>query len=109
MDVEKTIEFLVGNAAQHDARLAAVEDGLIRLENSLSAHQVNLAAVEKSLLVLGDGLISLTGVVKSLSDQLAEHQQVTLEEGQTWRERTRSEEHTSELQSRPHLVCRLLL
>src|SRR3989442_4138081 len=24
-------------------------------------------------------------------------------------ERTRSEEHTSELQSRPHLVCRLLL
>src|SRR3989442_12034667 len=25
------------------------------------------------------------------------------------RERVRSEEHTSELQSRPHLVCRLLL
>src|SRR3989442_6034839 len=25
------------------------------------------------------------------------------------RERARSEEHTSELQSRPHLVCRLLL
>src|SRR5215813_14559980 len=27
--------------------------------------------------------------------------------GQSWR--ARSEEHTSELQSRPHLVCRLLL
>src|SRR5215813_14724102 len=26
-----------------------------------------------------------------------------------WRYRLRSEEHTSELQSRPHLVCRLLL
>src|SRR3989442_10342564 len=26
-----------------------------------------------------------------------------------WRSGTRSEEHTSELQSRPHLVCRLLL
>src|SRR3989442_11750967 len=26
-----------------------------------------------------------------------------------WRGRRRSEEHTSELQSRPHLVCRLLL
>src|SRR3989442_9990234 len=26
-----------------------------------------------------------------------------------FREHTRSEEHTSELQSRPHLVCRLLL
>src|SRR5690606_40337158 len=27
----------------------------------------------------------------------------------TWNERTRSEEHTSELQSRENLVCRLLL
>src|SRR5690554_6976456 len=26
-----------------------------------------------------------------------------------WQRLTRSEEHTSELQSRPHLVCRLLL
>src|SRR5690554_7670599 len=26
-----------------------------------------------------------------------------------WRQERRSEEHTSELQSRPHLVCRLLL
>src|SRR5215813_11489272 len=29
--------------------------------------------------------------------------------GRTLQGRTRSEEHTSELQSRPHLVCRLLL
>src|SRR3989442_11480590 len=29
--------------------------------------------------------------------------------GQQRIQRTRSEEHTSELQSRPHLVCRLLL
>src|SRR3989442_6678680 len=28
---------------------------------------------------------------------------------ETWRRLLRSEEHTSELQSRPHLVCRLLL
>src|SRR3989442_2473474 len=28
---------------------------------------------------------------------------------QYWGHRSRSEEHTSELQSRPHLVCRLLL
>src|SRR5690554_7192977 len=27
----------------------------------------------------------------------------------TWLNKARSEEHTSELQSRPHLVCRLLL
>src|SRR5690554_7273023 len=30
-------------------------------------------------------------------------------EGQALQETQRSEEHTSELQSRPHLVCRLLL
>src|SRR3989442_11814525 len=30
-------------------------------------------------------------------------------ESTTFRHRIRSEEHTSELQSRPHLVCRLLL
>src|SRR5690554_7029852 len=30
-------------------------------------------------------------------------------EGNNWIIRSRSEEHTSELQSRPHLVCRLLL
>src|SRR3989442_8974735 len=29
--------------------------------------------------------------------------------GRRYRQRRRSEEHTSELQSRPHLVCRLLL
>src|SRR6266498_130154 len=32
-----------------------------------------------------------------------------LEDGTRARPRRRSEEHTSELQSRPHLVCRLLL
>src|SRR3989442_2944733 len=35
-------------------------------------------------------------------------QEVRSDEGSNIRER-RSEEHTSELQSRPHLVCRLLL
>src|SRR2546429_6955479 len=32
-----------------------------------------------------------------------------LEAAERWRQRMRSEEHTSELQSRLHLVCRLLL
>src|SRR5690554_4244958 len=30
-------------------------------------------------------------------------------QGKVWKPQKRSEEHTSELQSRPHLVCRLLL
>src|SRR5207253_5264154 len=39
------------------------------------------------------------------ADQLAERPQVVLHAG----DNDRSEEHTSELQSRGHLVCRLLL
>src|SRR5437870_10838016 len=33
----------------------------------------------------------------------------TIEQSAGWQKHTRSEEHTSELQSRGHLVCRLLL
>src|SRR3989442_6175677 len=36
-------------------------------------------------------------------------EEIAIREGETLGELWRSEEHTSELQSRPHLVCRLLL
>ena len=35
MDIEKTIQFLVENAAQHDARIAVLEKNAIILQNSL--------------------------------------------------------------------------
>src|SRR3989442_7721848 len=47
--------------------------------------------------------------------EVAQHRMAALEQvergdaREAGAERTRSEEHTSELQSRPHLVCRLLL
>ena|SRR5713101_7041634 len=47
MDVEKTIQFLIGNAAQHDARIAAAE---------------------KNIVTLGNSLITLTSVVKTLAE-----------------------------------------
>ena len=56
MDVEKTIQFLIENAAQHDARLAALEN------NNLT---------------LGNALITLTAIVKALADNLAEHERIT--------------------------------
>lgn len=31
MDVEKTIQFLIENAAQHDARIAAIENNMLTL------------------------------------------------------------------------------
>lgn len=56
MDVEKTIQFLTENASQHDARLAALEG---------------------SMLTLGNGLVTLTSVVKSLADNLSEHERMS--------------------------------
>ena len=37
MDVEKTIQFLIENAAQHDARIAAAERNIVILGDSLIA------------------------------------------------------------------------
>src|SRR2546422_11709064 len=61
------------------------------------------------LLGVGDGLIPGPGVVPGRGDDL----QIGGQRGQPGLEAdlvvARSEEHTSELQSRLHLVCRLLL
>src|SRR5690554_7099529 len=60
-----------------------------------------MIAVEKSNSVQ----VSQITTVKPTEKQRRRHQMVELENTPA----SRSEEHTSELQSRPHLVCRLLL
>src|SRR5690554_4230046 len=93
-----------------------------RLVLPLRQHVGNLAKLQVSvgdhvwkgqLLAKADGQVSASvhaptsGVIVSIENQLIPHPSglpdvsITLE--------ARSEEHTSELQSRPHLVCRLLL
>ena len=59
MDVEKTMQFLIENAAQHDARLSALESGLI----------------------------TLSSVMKTLADNLLEHERITREQDARSRER----------------------
>jgi hypothetical protein len=59
MDIEKTIQFLVENAAQHDARIAAIESNML----------------------------TLTVVVKGLADRMAEHEQITREQDARSRQR----------------------
>src|SRR6266498_4409101 len=51
-------------------------------------------------------LSASTSDLASAEDALADAFERAL---RTWPDQGRSEEHTSELQSRPHLVCRLLL
>src|SRR3989442_2006184 len=54
-------------------------------------------------------LFPYTTLFRSQSSTLPKAQAWVPMRKQTWLRRPRSEEHTSELQSRPHLVCRLLL
>jgi hypothetical protein len=59
MDVEKTIQFILESAAQHEARLATLENGLI----------------------------ALSSVTKTLADALLEHERITREQDARSRER----------------------
>src|SRR3989442_7544327 len=55
--------------------------------------------------LIGKARIEATRVIKNLSGAAP----IVFARDLERRPHTRSEEHTSELQSRPHLVCRLLL
>src|SRR5207253_9190027 len=99
------------------------------LEHSLDTHAQRLAAQESQLTKHGGGIIErINAVATTVRDTHNEQQaalaRVTeaitsqvralaeLQQSETQLEHlqeTRSEEHTSELQSRGHLVCRLLL
>src|SRR5947209_15664307 len=54
-------------------------------------------------------LFPYTTLFRSMLDQLAVRRDVRNDDGERRGHRLRSEEHTSELQSRQYLVCRLLL
>src|SRR5436305_8195865 len=68
-------------------------------------------AAESSTLSLHDALPILSGGITVASQSLRRQTLILHAEAGAEDERLapRSEEHTSELQSRPHLVCRLLL
>src|SRR5690554_2755525 len=64
--------------------------------------------IDSSESMLGLPLLSAQDAARAFLERLRPGDQVALVEFDTT-VRVRSEEHTSELQSRPHLVCRLLL
>src|SRR5206468_6980783 len=69
-----------------------------RAKSNLDAHRVYSAPTDRAIGIIADQAIALDGYAtsKDYPDHLR-------------RVRSRSEEHTSELQSRSDLVCRLLL
>src|SRR3712207_7826894 len=74
------------------ARRVLLEDGLVRGADVLRVH-VDLAVADRPVGDLGAGEAGHVGIEALRGERL----------------RVRSEEHTSELQSRQYLVCRLLL
>src|SRR3712207_7763773 len=69
---------------------------------SISEHGDWLIPIVKVVASRGDG-------VPDLIDAIARHRDFLESSGRLEKDRRRSEEHTSELQSRQYLVCRLLL
>ena len=48
MDVEKTIQFLIENSAQHDARIAALQNALITLTSVVKTLADNATAFQEA-------------------------------------------------------------
>src|SRR5690554_2091779 len=119
---------------REEASLAQFRSNMGALSSSLAIQEANLKAVSDTMLNLQDLMLwagngananqdvaAIAGEMASIEQTLVSFLNVRDEEGRyllsgtrsnvpavTFNE-TRSEEHTSELQSRPHLVCRLLL
>src|SRR5690554_7184498 len=83
-----------GNYKQYDSLNASLMDSINAMKGLVPSH-----------VVFNGSVGSLTGK-NALKSKVGET--VLIVHSQANRD-TRSEEHTSELQSRPHLVCRLLL
>ena len=56
MDVEKTIQFLLDSAPEHDARLSAIEKGVLGLTEHAGFMQSLIEEMQKSLVATQDSL-----------------------------------------------------
>src|SRR5687768_15061733 len=104
---------------QHREWMAALEKGvplpdLSRLENGMNGSRAYLLrgmiwlACGLTLTVFLVGVWMTSGSRPSVDEQIRQARELGYTQEEI-REMARSEEHTSELQSRLHLVCRLLL
>src|SRR5690554_6998339 len=76
--------------------------------------ELNLQLLSAKILTEGEQVLDIFHILNQHGQPLADENlcrelEQAVIEGLTEQVKARSEEHTSELQSRPHLVCRLLL
>src|SRR5690554_3018934 len=87
------------------------EDNLIRVEQALLDY-TKIASRKTKILFVNDGSSDKSQeLIEAICQRHADFTFISFKEnrGLSAAIKARSEEHTSELQSRPHLVCRLLL
>src|SRR5690625_5354329 len=82
-------------------RLSQLPELLNRLTHNVSRKQTNIALYEAGSIFLNEE--------ENIETQPEEQMRLSAALTGLWVDHKRSEEHTSELQSRGHLVCRLLL
>src|SRR5690625_5766543 len=83
----------------------AISPPLNQLQEGLTSLRDGQVALNEGVIELADG----TEELKAGSDKLLTGQSLYVDNLEQFNGKFRSEEHTSELQSRGHLVCRLLL
>src|SRR5690554_7043060 len=104
--MQRHLRILFNKAADHRRQ------GVACLGVGSGNTEVALALVAELLGNLFDALYPAQDFSRLADDNLAargDAGQVLAAAGKYFQPQLRSEEHTSELQSRPHLVCRLLL
>src|SRR5439155_10026267 len=107
-----------GGLQQYDGILAVAPMGTVPLVHLLRAHLIELmrASVtrEKRAAIASQLVTYITspqfkGPIEEAAERAEDLQRILVQEAKDHFREWRSEEHTSELQSRGHLVCRLLL
>jgi chromosome segregation ATPase len=69
MDVEKTIQFLVETAAQHDARMAELEKGMLDVKQALLFLVENQVKLQSSIESLKSSVEETRGSLRELGEK----------------------------------------
>src|SRR5690554_7498347 len=95
---------IINRLRQSPASFSEIQDRL-HLESDIQGYDFNISkrTFQRDI----ENIESLYGI--SIAFDFSRNEWYIQEEDNTEANTRRSEEHTSELQSRPHLVCRLLL
>src|SRR5690554_7498957 len=107
--MQKTQLFdLDGKIALVTGASRGIGEAIARLLAQQGAHVIVSSRKIDDCQQVADSIVAAGGQASAMACHIGEMEQITATI-EAIRSQFRSEEHTSELQSRPHIVCRLLL